>query len=211
MSEMTQPTGQLEYRTATMAALSYPKRTIELVVMPYETPTVADYHGRMIREIVTRGAFDGIDQRPNRVKLNRDHDVTRTCGHAVRFHPSRTEGLVAEVKVSRTPLGEETLELANDGDLGASAGFLPMRRTDGTLEEVWEERDFRRLNKVWLGHIAMTPIPAYPGAEVLTVRQQPPAAAPGLGEPPAGIVVATPNLDRVRALVLEARYPQPSR
>jgi hypothetical protein len=75
--------------------------------MPYEKEAVVAYRGRLVREIVSRGAFDGLGTRPGRVKLNRDHDVTRTCGHAVAFHPSRTEGLVAELYVSKTDLGDK--------------------------------------------------------------------------------------------------------
>jgi phage head maturation protease len=171
---------ELEYRTATQIGMSFPNRTIELVVMPYEEEAVVDYRGRAIREVVSRGAFDGIEQRPGRVKINRDHDVTRTCGHAVTFHPSSEEGLVAEVYVSKTILGDETLVLANDGDLDASAGFRPkFNKATNKLEEDWPSRDYRRLNKIWLGHIAMTPDPAYLGARTLAVRSQASTEAPG--------------------------------
>lgn len=197
---------QLEYRAATVTATSYPKRTIDLIVMPYEKEALVEFRGRMVREIVTRGAFDGIQNRPDRVKLNRDHDVTRTCGHAVMFHPSREDGLVAEVKVSNTTLGTETLELASDGDLGASAGFLPLMRSDGSFEEEWPEKSLRRLNKIWLGHIAMTPVPAYEDAQVLAVRDGRPGAPSGLEETQGGVLVATPNLDRARAARLEDEY-----
>ena len=65
-----------------------------------------------------RGAFDGIQRRPNRIKVNRDHNLERTVGKAVAFHPSRDEGLVAEVKISRTLLGDETLSLGRRGNPG---------------------------------------------------------------------------------------------
>ena len=39
---------------------SFPDRTIELIVMPYEQETIVST-GRMIEEIVSRGAFDGIE------------------------------------------------------------------------------------------------------------------------------------------------------
>jgi HK97 family phage prohead protease len=194
------PEGQLEFRAATVVGTSFPNRTIELVVMPYEQETVAEYHGRMIREVVHAGAFDGIERRANRIKVNRDHDTTRVVGRAVALHPSREEGLVAELRIAATDLGDETLTLASEEILDASAGFLPM--PDG---ERWEGRSMRHLDKVWLGHIAMTPDPAYAGARVLSVRSQ--AAA----EAPAGIVVATPNLDQVRAIRLQDEYARLSR
>ena len=102
MSE--QPAGELEYRSATQIGVSFPKRSIELIVMPYETETAVPYEGRVVREIVSRGAFDGIERRANRVRVNRDHDVTRTIGRALAFHPSREEGLVAELRIASTVL-----------------------------------------------------------------------------------------------------------
>lgn len=195
MSETTteeRPTGVLEFRTATQVGVSFPNRTIELIVMPYEEETMVAYDGRMITEVCSSGAFDGIERRANRIRVNRDHDVTRTVGRAVALHPSRQDGLVAEVRISNTPLGDETLQLADDEILDASAGFLPM--PNGV---VWETRSRRRLTKCWLGHIAMTPDPAYIGAGVLAVRNatDPPAAE---GD--------TPNLDTVRGWLLADRY-----
>ena len=133
--------------------------------MPYETETVVEHRGRMVREIVSRGAFDGIERRANRVRVNRDHDVTRTVGRALTFFPSRDEGLVAELRIAQTELGDETLALADEGILDASAGFMPM--PDG---ETWPDRNLRRVDKAWLAHIAMTPDPAYETANVLSVR-----------------------------------------
>lgn len=191
------PTGQLEYRTAKQIGVNFPERTIELVVMPYEEETVVPFEGRMVREVCSRGAFDGIERRANRVRVNRDHDITRTVGRALRFWTSREEGLVASLRIARTDLGDETLQLAEEEILDASAGFLPMPGG-----QVWENRNRRRLTKCWLGHIAMTPDPAYEGARVLAVRS---------AEEIAAEVVATPNLDAVRAWLLESRYAQTDR
>lgn len=182
-------------RAAQVVDVSYPERTIELVVMPYETETVVAYQGRMCSETIARGAFDGIERRANRVRVNRDHDMARTVGRAVALHPDRAEGLVAEVRIAKTELGEETLELAADGCLDASAGFRPM---DGGM--TWLGRSAYRITKGWLGHIAMTPDPAYPDARVLAVR-----SADGASVSPGGVVSATPNLDEVRGWRLADR------
>jgi HK97 family phage prohead protease len=177
----------IEIRASQLADVSFPKRMIELIVMPYETETQVAVKGRMVGEIVSRGAFDGIERRPNRVKVNRDHNVERTVGRAVAFHPSRQEGLVAELRVSPTVLGDETLVLAQDGILDASAGFMIKDEPDA---EVWETRARRRLNKLWLVHVALTPDPAYETANVLAVRQADP-------EP----VAVMPNLERLRLMM----------
>jgi len=200
-SEQT-PTGQLEYRAARQLGVSFPDRTIELVVMPYETEALVPWQGRMVREIVSAGAFDGIERRANRVRVNRDHDVTRTVGRAVRFWPSREEGLVAEVRIAQTQLGDETLQLADEEILDASAGFLPMPGG-----ESWEGRSRRRLTKLWLGHIAMTPEPAFETARVLAVRSSKPGEPLTLEEVAVENPV-TPNLNQVRAWLLESRYSE---
>ena len=195
MSE--QPAGALRFRQATQIGVSFPDRTIELIVMPYEEETMVAHptEDRGVIEVCSPGAFDGIERRANRIRVNRDHDVTRTVGRAVSFSPGRPEGLVAKIRIAQTPLGDETLELANDECLDASAGFLPLPGG-----ETWETRSRVRLTRCWLGHIAMTPDPAYVGAKVLAVRHVEPLSASG-----------TPNLDRIRELLLadrlSARYP----
>jgi len=195
LTEPRAPKGELEFRHAKQIGVSFPDRTIELVAMPYEEETLVEWQGRMVTEICSAGAFDGIERRANRVRVNRDHDLTRTVGRAIAFHPSRIDGLVAEIRIAQTPLGDETLTLADEGILDASAGFLPMPGG-----EKWETRSRRRLNKCWLGHIAMTPDPAYESARVLAVRQ---AAAVIANERPA-----PPNLDALRDALLSERYSE---
>lgn len=187
------PPGEWLTRAAETIGVDYPNRMVELIVMPYNERAMVPFRGRVVAEEIAPGAFDGIEKRANRVRVNRDHDVRRTVGRAVAFYPARPEGLVGRVKISRTELGDETLELAHDGNLDASAAFLPMG--DATQ---WLDRNTVRYSKCWLGHIALTPEPAYEGARVLAVRHTEPP-----GEPPA-----TPNLDRVRAWILEDRYSQ---
>jgi len=186
----------LEYRQATVSGVSFPQRSIELVVMPYESETVVEHRGRLIREIVSRGAFGNIRAERHRVNVNRDHDLKRVVGRATAFHPDAEAGLVAEVRIARTPLGDETLQLADEEILDASAGFAI--EAGG---EKWEDGGGRRrITRAWLGHIAMTPDPAYRDARVLAVRGSAEVAAVPQERP------ATPNLDLVRAWAAEAAY-----
>lgn len=188
-TEDERPAGDLWIRAAQLVDVSFAERTIELIVIPYETPTLVGYQGRMVHESISRGAFDGIERRANRVRVNREHERLQTIGRAVAFHPACEEGLVSEVKIAKTPLGDETLELAADGCLDASAGFMPM---PGGMQ--WLDRSAYQVNKAWLGHIAMTAEPAYEDARVLAVRS--------VGDQVAS---ATPNLDTVRGWLLEDR------
>jgi HK97 family phage prohead protease len=194
MSE--QPTGELEYRDARQVGVDFPRRTIELIVMPYEEETLVPWQGRMVREVFSRGAFDGLERRANRIRVNRDHDVTRTIGRAVAFYPARDEGLVAEIRIAQTELGTETLHLAQDECLDASAGFLPMPGG-----ERWEGRSLRRIVKAWLGHIALVPDPAYESARVLAVRQKADGGDDGPVQPEP-----TPNLEQLEIERLRREY-----
>jgi HK97 family phage prohead protease len=183
---------EIEYRASRQLEVSFPKRQIELVVMPYETEAQVVHRGRLIREIVSRGAFEGIDANHRRVAVNRGHKIDQVVGKAIAFHPSRQEGLIAELRIARTPDGDETLALADEGLLDASAGFgVPAGG------EAWAERGLRRLNRLWLDHIAMVPDPAYQGASVLAVREK---------ADPDPNAAGRPNLEVVRGWRLADRY-----
>jgi phage head maturation protease len=187
----------IEYQ---VSDVSYPKRIVTVVAMPYERPARIIEGGRAFTEVVSRNAFDGIEKRAGKVRANRDHSWDKPVGKVVGFHPSRKEGLVAEVKISATNLGDDTLQLCDDDILSASAGFGLLRRDDGRVwddAEVWEQsRSVRRLNRLWLDHLAFVPNPAYgDDVPVIDVR--------GTAEIPPG--VATPNR---RRLLLEQQREQ---
>jgi HK97 family phage prohead protease len=135
--------------------------------MPYDERATVEHHGRMITESVAPGSFKGIQRRltGRGIKANRDHDVSKVCGKVVGVYPDNEAGLVADIRMARTDLGNETLSLADDGLLDASAGFLPLENG-----EHWPSRDERRLTRVYLGHVAFVSEPAFEGAKVLAVR-----------------------------------------
>jgi HK97 family phage prohead protease len=189
----------LRFRSGTQLGVNFPKRLVEVVVAPYEEPTLVEVRGRMVSETIARGAYNGIQRRARSSKpvhANRDHDITRPVGLVTRFEPSREEGLVAEVKVSKGPLGDETLDLCDDGVLGISAGYRP--KSPEHENEKWEGRNRVRILKAWLGHVAFTADPAYEGAKVLSVR-----SADELVE---GERISTPNLDIVKGWLLTDRF-----
>jgi len=176
------PTGEVEFRSVVDMGVRWPDRIIELVAMPYDMDAGVVVHGRPVIESCAPGAFDGCERRANRVKVNRDHDTLRTVGRAVALHPSRIEGLVTELRIAQTDLGDETLALADDQSLEASVSFAVMAGG-----ELWtEQRSRRRLTRCFLDHIAMVPEGAYEG-RVLAVRSAGAEAVPR---------VPTPNLDQ---------------
>lgn len=154
----------IEHRAALTGAVDFQRRTIELVAVPYNEETVVEYRGRLMREIYEPGAMRDIDPTKTNITLNRDHTHERVVGKVIELRDTPT-GAVALAKVSKTPLGDETLQLADDKILGASIGVA-------VSQSGMEIRgDLRRVFRAaYLDHIAMLPNPAYAGAKVLAVR-----------------------------------------
>lgn len=156
----------IEFRSAAIGEVKFAERMVEVIAVPYEQEAIIEYRGEAWRESFLRGAFDGIETRAGRVRVNREHDESKTFGKVVTFHPSRQEGLVAEVQVAKTPLGDEVLELVSNDMLGAS-GAYGVRNSDQILN-----RPYRQIKRAFLRHLSFVEVPAYEGAGVLSVRGQ---------------------------------------
>lgn len=181
----------IEFRAAGLGEVKPAKRLIEVVAVPYDQPTQAPvpYRGELWTEVFERGSFDGIETRQGEVRVNRDHDRTRTVGKVLTFWPSRTEGLVSEVRVAKTPLGDETLALAEEDMLSASVGFAVKKGSDQVLDV---RSMMRRIKRAFLDHLSFVESPAYAGASVVDVRQPAePTLAAGLPR------LVTPQLDEL--------------
>lgn len=179
-------TRPVELRAAEVHAVDFEERIIQLVAIPYgEETTVSGSDGRPVRELVERGAFDGIETRSEHVTVNRDHDYGRTVGKAVSYRTNDPTGLVTDLYISDTDLGTETLRLAADDVLKASVGMI-VRKSDQTLR-----KGLRRIHRAFLDHVSLVPNPAYKGARVLAVRQERGLPAADEGQP------STPNLDAI--------------
>lgn len=175
----------VELRSAQIAGVDFAERVIEIIAVPYSQETVVEYRGEVLRELVEPGAFDGIEKTEWHVTANREHNYERTFGKVIGYRSGDPRGLISLLKVSETPLGDETLQLAADGVLKPSVGMV-VRRGDQIIRN-----GLRRIKKAFLDHIALVPNPAYMGADVLAVRQGQRAL---MQEQPAP---ATPNLDEV--------------
>lgn len=156
--------------------VSFPDRTIEVIVIPYEHeidvmhPTKPG--GGLVKEVISRGAFNGVERRANRIRANREHEKTLTFGRVATFRTSHDQGLHAKIRVAHTPLGDETLSLAEDGCLDASAGFWPELDDRGRLTGMqWENPTRYRITKAFLDHVSLVSEGAYgEKASVLAVR-----------------------------------------
>jgi HK97 family phage prohead protease len=186
---VTEDRGPVELRSAAIADVSYPDRTISLVAVPYNETAIVEYppnSGKLVEESVDPGAFGAVHNRARRFLVNLEHDEARIVGN-VRDLRSTDAGLMANVKIRRTAEGDQALDDAADGMLGASIGMAV-----SPAGQVWETRTRRRIAKAFLDHIALTFTPAYLGAEILEVRAEPTVH---LLEQTS----ATPNLDRILA------------
>lgn len=170
-SEVKRPV--LELRSAAMAEVKFPERTITLIAAPYEQPTPPDkpvmYRGQLYTESFARGAFRGVEERNGRVRVNREHRKGDTVGKVVRFDPDSAEGLIAEVRVVASPKGDEVLALAAEDMISASVGF-GVRNADQVFDRSTKPFPSRYIQRAFIDHLAMTEDPAYGGAEVLAVR-----------------------------------------
>ncbi len=186
---MTEERAPVEIRSAVVERVSYPERIVDLLVVPYDEPAVVEYRGAILEESIAPGAFGAISNRARKFIVNMNHDPDTWLGTVLALDGVNQRGLRATVKMRRTPDGDQALDDCADGLLGASVGMAVLDR-DQTIAA-----GKRRIRKAYLDHIALTPTPAYAGAEVLEVRSAHPiveeALAPG----------ATPLLDKARLLM----------
>lgn len=170
--------------------VDFRQRIIDVIAVPYEQEAEVAWRGEMWREVFSRTAFNGIEDHAGRIPVNREHVVGDTVGKVVRLDPYDPRGLVASVKIARTPRGDDTLQLASEGMLGASVGYFVKRGSD---VETNRRTMLRRVNRAFLQHLAMTDSPAYVGAETVAVRAGLPA------QPEARVPLVTPSLDEFLA------------
>lgn len=141
-------------------------RTLEGLAVPYNTPTEL---GGGISEQFARGAFtEWILTTGGTAPLLLFHD-SRSLGAIVGrglFHEDAA-GLWGRFTLRDTPDAQEAAQLAAEGILGLSVGFMPQVSTDlvnrdGTL--------LITRTKARLFEVSLTPTPAYAGAAVTSVR-----------------------------------------
>ncbi|OFB37966.1 hypothetical protein BA059_16860 [Mycolicibacterium sp. (ex Dasyatis americana)] len=189
MTDEANPLAPIEHRYAgvTVGEVDFTQRLITVVAVPYEQPALVEYRSELWHELFERGSLNSVAGAPHRVRANRDHNKSRTIGKVTQFWPDREEGLVAEVRIAKTPLGDETLALADDDCLSASVGF-GVRPADQVLDR---KTMTRRIKTAYLDHLSFVESPAYVGAQVLSVRDDATAVCAATMDP-----LRTPNLDQ---------------
>lgn len=113
-------------------------RTVYGIAVPYNAPTRINKD--LVEEFV-RGAFDHQISAPQRVKFAREHMLLggKLIG-ALTFMRDDPVGLYVEMRASKTPDGDETLELIRDGALNELSIWFEERQNrragGGVLQRV---------------------------------------------------------------------------
>jgi HK97 family phage prohead protease len=159
----------VEMRSSTIADVDVRQRLIDVVAVPWEEEAEVVWQGDVWREVFQRGAFDGIEEHAGRVRVNREHTKGQTVGKVVKF-TNADAGLLARTKIAKTPLGEETLALADEDAISASVGYRIGKPSD---VQVNRRVKMRRVMRAFMDHLSMVESPAFAGAQVLSVRAEP--------------------------------------
>jgi HK97 family phage prohead protease len=156
---------RVEVRSAVAVDVSRSRRELDLIVAPAESPTaIRDRSGTYV-ETFAHGCFAGCENNPGKVKVNRDHERTRTVGKMLKLNPWDEPGLTGTAKLSRTALADEALALIEDDVLAVSAGFAISPGGDE-----WKGSSQRRVRRAVLDHVALVPSAAYEAATVTAMR-----------------------------------------
>lgn len=150
------------------------QRIITVIAVPYEQPTQVPFQRDVWNEVFSRSAFDGLDVSKRRIPTTAcleipapNHQGAKLVGRAVEARSDDPRGLVTDLKISRTSTGDDALELARDGNLSVSVGFMVKNRLDQVLDA---RSKTRRIARAFLDHIALVGQPAYAGAGVIGTR-----------------------------------------
>lgn len=141
-------------------------RLLTGLAVPYDVVTMnGPYPGG---ERFARGAFKrNLKSQAGRLpKLFRHHDHSQAIGTVVDMRDT-DEGVLASWRVADTPAGNAALQEVREGVLDAlSVGFQAVR--EEPVAGVREIREARLLE------VSLTPVPAYDGAVVLSLRSASP-------------------------------------
>jgi len=153
---------------AVLEDVNFKDRTIDVIAVPWDEEAEVFWRNRYWKEIFERYSLDEAARDKARVPVNRQHDRADTVGRIVVIEPRGHErGALASVKIARTPRGDETLQLASEGMLGASVGYI-LRKPSDVM--VLTRQGIRRVQRAFLDHLSMVDRPAYKGAETVAVH-----------------------------------------
>lgn len=137
-------------------------RLLTGVAVPYGVVTMNTSHPG--GERFARGAFKRTisNQKGRLPKLFRNHDHGQAVGVAAELRDT-DDGVLASWRIADTPAGNAVLQEVREGVLDSlSVGFRAVR------EDVVE--GVREVREAHLFEVSLVPMPAYPGAQVMSLR-----------------------------------------
>lgn len=186
-SERSAPTAEILERAATVSDIDTRQRLIDVLAVPWNEPAQVFWRGDLWTEVFHRGAFDGVEERAGRIRVNREHTKGATVGKIVELDPRHQDGLQAQVKILKGPEGDHILDLAEEDMTSVSIGYRANKPSDVRLNK---REKVREVFGAFLDHLSFVEDPAYDSAKVLAVREGPNGLTVAEGPLPS-----TPALD----------------
>jgi len=181
------PTGEILNRAAVVQDVDARQRLIDVLAVPWNEPGQVFWRGEVWTEIFHRGAFDGVQERAGRIRVNREHTKGATVGKIVALDPQAQDGLTAQVKIVKSPAGDEIMALADEDATSVSIGYRANKPSDIHLNKRTRTRD---VFSAFLDHLSFVEDPTWDSAQVISVREGPNGLAVADGPLPP-----TPALD----------------
>jgi HK97 family phage prohead protease len=188
-SERSAPTSEILNRAATVQDVDTRQRLIDVLAVPWDEPGQVFWRGEVWNEVFHRGAFDGVQERTGRIRVNREHTKGATVGKIVALDPKAENGLTAQVKIVKSPAGDEIMALADEDATSVSIGYRANKPSDVQLDKPAKTR---HVHAAFLDHLSFVEDPTWDSAQVLSVREGPNGLAVADGPLPL-----TPALDAI--------------
>jgi HK97 family phage prohead protease len=185
--ERSAPTSEILNRTAVVSDVDKRQYLIDVLAVPWNEPAQVFWRGDFWTEVFHRGAFDGVQERVKKIRVNREHTKGATVGKVVDLDPHDEDGLKAQVEIVRTPAGDEIMALAEKDMTSVSIGYRASKPSDVQLDKV---NRTRHVHSAFLDHLSFVEDPTWDRAQVLSVRDGPNGLAVADGPLPL-----TPALD----------------
>ena len=160
---------------AVLADVNVKLRLIDLVAVPWDQEAEIVYRDEYWNEVFRRGAFDGLEDHVGRIRVNREHVKGMTVGKLVWADPAAEQGLITRAKIVPSEKGDETLALAAEDMISPSVGY---RVKDEADVRHHRRTKLREVLRAFLDHLSLVESPAYPGAQILAVREKADEANP---------------------------------
>ncbi|MGH2373006.1 MAG: HK97 family phage prohead protease [bacterium] len=164
------PTAEIVNRAAVVADVDKRQYLIDVLAVPWNEPAQVFWRGDFWTEVFHRGAFDGVQERVGRIRVNREHTKGATVGKIVALDPQGDLGLTAQVKIVKSPAGDEIMALADQDMTSVSIGYRANKPSDVRLDKRSKRRD---VYGAFLDHLSFVEDPTWDRAQVLSVREGP--------------------------------------